>query len=369
MRDNVALLRDLVARGVARLTWGSIFSHPVPPKPPEFDFAKVEGMLLGLAIGDALGFPTESRFPRERKALHGEVRDYLDGRGYPSDDTQLTFWTLEQLLEDGELVPEHLARRFTQGRIFGLGDTVRGFLRCFKDEGRPWWACGQHSAGNGALMRIAPVLVPHLRRGGTALWADTALATMVTHNDPLAFSTSLAFVAMLWELLDRRTPPAPTWWLATYLSIGREVEGEAVYTPRGGHWLGYRGPAWRYVEQVLSWALEENLTVREACRAWYSGAYLLETWPCVLYILMRHAGDPEEALVRAVNDTKDNDTIAALVGAAMGALYGRAAFPQRWVAELSGRTREDDDGRIFELVAQARATFWGEDGQRGLPGD
>ena len=39
----------------------------------------------------------------------------------------------------------------------------------------------------------------------------------------------------------------------------------------------------------------------EACDDWYSGAYLLETVPSVLYILMRHAHDPEEAIVRAAS--------------------------------------------------------------------
>jgi hypothetical protein len=76
-----------------------------------------------------------------------------------------------------------------------------------------------------------------------------------------------------------------------------------------------------------------------ACDEWYSGAYLLETVPSVLYILMRQGADPEEAIVRAVNDTQDNDTIAAIVGAAVGALQGAAALPARWVEGLPGRTR------------------------------
>ncbi len=68
--------------------------------------------------------------------------------------------------------------------------------------------------------------------------------------------------------------------------------------------------------------------------------------------------DPEEAIVRAVNDTKDNDTVAAIVGAAVGALHGEAALPARWKAGLLGCTRESDDGRVFDLLREARATFW-----------
>lgn len=89
-----------------------------------------------------------------------------------------------------------------------------------------------------------------------------------------------------------------------------------------------------------------------------SGTYLLETVPSAIYILMRHGADPEEAIVRAVNDTKDNDTVAAIVGAAVGALHGSSGLPEWWVRELSGRTREDDDGRISILLEQARKVFF-----------
>jgi ADP-ribosylglycohydrolase len=77
-----------------------------------------------------------------------------------------------------------------------------------------------------------------------------------------------------------------------------------------------------------------------------------------LFVLARHADDPEEALIRAVNDTKDNDTVAAIVGAAVGALFGVSELPERWRTGLLGRTRMDDDGQAFMLVERARATFW-----------
>lgn len=69
---------------------------------------------------------------------------------------------------------------------------------------------------------------------------------------------------------------------------------------------------------------------------------------------MRHSHDPEEAMIRAVNDTKDNDTTAAIVGAAVGALYGKKAFPDRWISNLSGRTTDRDDGKVFELIDKAK---------------
>ncbi len=71
---------------------------------------------------------------------------------------------------------------------------------------------------------------------------------------------------------------------------------------------------------------------------------MFDTVPSVLYILATHAHNPEEAIIRAVNDTVDNDTIAAIVGAAVGALHGLGGIPERWVKRLRGRIREGGGG-------------------------
>lgn len=354
---NRELLQSLAGAGGIRVGIGSTFSVPPRQLPAGFDFGRVEGMMLGLAIGDALGYTTEGLFPGRRHEDYGEIRDYLGGRGYPSDDSQLAFWTLDQLVADRGFIPDKVARRFGEGEIFGIGRTVFGFLAALK-EGVPWQQCGQHSAGNGALMRIAPVLIPHLREASTELWADAALCTMITHNDSVAISSAVAFVALLWELLAMDGPPSSEWWLSRFVHVLRDLECEESYQGQSPEMKGFHGPLWKLLGQELPRAWERNMTVREACDRWYSGAYLLETVPCVLYTLMKHGNDPEEAIVRAVNDTWDNDTTAAIVGAAVGALHGRDGLPPRWIEGLSGRTAAADDGRVFEILAAAR-DLWG----------
>lgn len=344
---------------------GTLFDTPPSPKPSGFDWDRVEGMMLGLAIGDSLGRGTEGWLPDHRQQEFGEIRDYLPNRyaggkrvGLPSDDTQLAFWTLEQMIADSGFDPEHLAQRFSRDRIFGMGSTVKGFLRNF-NAGKPWYECGPKSAGNGALMRIAPMVIPHLKSATADLWVDTALSAMVTHNDSASISACLSFVNMLWQLLQMDSPPAhPRWWLDTYVKTAMDLEIDTSYKPRSGRVGEFNGPLWKFVETYVSQALDKDLTAKDACDLWYSAAYLLETVPCALYILMRHGDDPEEAIVRAVNDTKDNDTIAAIVGAAVGALHGKAKIPSSWISNLSGRTGEGDDGRVFELLKEAR-DLWG----------
>lgn len=280
MSSNRQLLEDVAASGGIRVRLGSTFSTMPRELPTGFDFGRIEGMMLGLAIGDALGNTTESRLPHER-LLHGEIRDYLGGRGYPSDDSQLAFWTLEQLIADRGFIPEQVARRFAQEHILGIGSPVRQFLAALK-SGAPWQQCGQHSAGNGALMRIAPILIPHLRAPSPHLWADAALCAMLTHNDSAAVASAVACVALLWDLLGMDTPPPPEWWLSRFVEILRDLECGDSYKARSPQLANFQGPLSKLIEQELSRAYDQDLTVLAVCNRWYSGDYLLETVPCAL---------------------------------------------------------------------------------------
>ena len=221
---------------------------------------------------------------------------------------------------------------------------------------RDWRRSAQteRAASNGALMRIAPVVVQHTTDGSSDSWADAVLGTAVTHNDPAAIASSVAFVGLLDELLSIDSTPMPEWWVETFLRRAEPVEGNKTkYRVRGAPIeQSWSGSLCQFIEKFV--LASSGLTTLDAAENWYSGAYLLETVPTVLHILMHHSSDPEEAIVRAVNDTKDNDTIGAIVGAAVGALHGESALPRRWVDGLLGRTVADvDDRKLFGLIASA----------------
>ena len=226
-----------------------------------------------------------------------------------------------------------------------------------RDEG--WRRAAATSAGNGALMRIAPAVLPHLTSATPALWSDAALLARVTHNDGASVASCVAFVALLWELAAMDRPPSPDWWVERFISVLRDLDRGDAYAPRGGAYSA-TGPFADLVATRLEEAQRAGWSTRTACDRFYSGAYLLETVPCVLYILAQHGADAEEAIVRAVNDTKDNDTAASIVGAAVGMLHGARALPRRWRESLTGRTEAHDDGRMFDLIAQAKARFWAQ---------
>jgi ADP-ribosylglycohydrolase len=359
------LLRALCADGTVRMSWApDVMERPPPLADRRLVVDRFRGMLLGLAIGDALGNTSEGLLPHQRRIRYGEIRDYLPNRhasqrriGLPSDDTQLAFWTLEHLLDHGGIEPNYLAGHYCSRRIFGIGRTMSAFAAAWRAS-RDWKKAAQRSAGNGALMRIASVLAPHLTGGGVNLWVDAALGTAVTHNDRAAIASSIAFVGMLAELMAMDSSPAPDWWVSTFVARARLIEGDdTYYEPRGGPLVGtWSGPLWRFVAEEVPPALGKS--TGDAAARWYSGAYLLETVPTVLHLLARHAGEPEQAIVCAVNDTKDNDTIAAIVGAAVGALHGEAAFPRRWLDGLSGRVVADvDDRRVFDLLDEVARLY------------
>lgn len=366
MGTNREMLDRLFKEGKIDIAKGALFDKEPEPFPGGVDFDCIDGMMLALAIGDSLGATTEGKLPKVRRDRYGEIGDYLknrhasDSRGYPTDDTQLSFWTLEQLNIDKGFVPENVAECLYQNTIYGIGGSVKEFIANHKEKKLPWYEAGPKSAGNGALMRIAPMLIPHLKFPGTELWVDTALSAMITHNDSASITSCLSFLSILWELLHMDSPPDPSWWVDTFVSTSRDLEIDSAYESNTG---GFCGTIWEFVEDRLPKAYAKGLSTLEASESWHSGAYLMETVPCVLYILMKHGDDLEEAMVRAVNDTKDNDTIAAIVGAALGALHGKKSIPQRWLNDLSGCTRIEkkqvqDEGRIFEILEKSRC-IWG----------
>ena len=364
MIDNTNLFEGLLDQGIIRLhKTPPLFQSP-PRLPQSFNFDKIEGMLLGAAIGDSMGATSEGLSAEKRMNEFGEIRDYVPGRrskylpiGVPTDDTQLTFWTLKQLIMDNGLILDNLAKRFSKHHISGIGSTIKSFIGNYKDSHKPWYMSGSDSLGNGALMRISPIIIPYLLDPHHSMYADAALDAMLTHNSYANNATCIAFVTILWQLISMQKMPDSSWWVNTYCSVAKDLEGATQYVPKNPTY-SYRGSLWQYTEMVIRDALGKNLSVGEACNNWGSGANLFETVPSVLYILAKHSDNAEEAIVRAVNDTSDNDTIASIVGAVVGALHGLRKLPSRWIEGLTGRTRSSDDGQIFKLILLAKKRFW-----------
>ena len=126
---NRVILDQLWDQGAIELERSPLFDTSPTGK---VDFDRVEGMLLGLAIGNALGESSEGLLPEERRKRFGEVSDYLpnprarnEAIGLPLVDSQLAFWTLEQTLADGRFDPASVAGRFAKGPMRRLPPPLR----------------------------------------------------------------------------------------------------------------------------------------------------------------------------------------------------------------------------------------------------
>ena len=205
-------------------------------------------------------------------------------------------------------------------------------------------------------MRIAPVLIPHLNKPSSELWGDVVLAAHLTHRDGLSTASCIGFIALLWEAIAMDAAPRGDWWLTRFLELVAPIEPESPYATRGAP-IDFNGKLTELIEKHVIPAHQSDEDVTTACSRWYSGAYCLETVPSALFILARFAHDPEAAILQAVNNTKDNDTIAAIVGAAVGALHGNSALRKDWIENLSGRTTSNDEHRVFALTKSACDVF------------
>lgn len=384
------VLSELFANSQIAIRQGAIFRQV--PESLDSDRLRrderIEGMILGLAVGDALGHSTEWKYdPEKRWKEYGTITDhvgtFLSPAGRISDDTQLSLWTLERLLAKGSLDIHDLTACLTARRrdIVGAGrNTTQALDRHYErmQHGTPeFHLCGGDALvdgrGNGALMRFSPLVLPHLRNPSPAYWSDVTLAAFITHPHSAALSSVLAFAGLLWQILNRPTgdAPAPEWWIDEYIRIAGDLEFPDVplapcLDPVPSILKNFRGTLCEFIDTKVRKAWRTRMNVRDACslKGFGSNADCVQSVPATLYVLMSHADSFESAVISSVNDTKDNDTIASIVGAILGALHGRQAIRKRWVEGIrsnslktEGNFAGDDRTIIKQLASDAVNRF------------
>lgn len=330
----------------------------LPALPHMHSFDRYAGLMLGLAIGDALSYRNDLWCPVERRQCYGEVRDYLphwrsqgQSVGTPSSETQLPFRCLHQLLLDGGFDVQRQAQNLASGRRCNKAGKRRRFAQNYYEEGKPWHACAStFNPQSGVLTRVPALLVTYLRSPAATLWAETAVCARLMNRASAVLSSCVALNQLLWFLMQQQQAPAPTWWLDEVVACLRALETEDQLTLQ-------RGYLWSFLQTHLSQAYEADLNVAEACLGWGSGEHLFETVPSVLYIMMRHAHEGfERVVLTAINETRANGRIAALCGALAGALYGVAAIPERWRRNLPGDV-DRTTPNLYELLEAAQQAF------------
>lgn len=284
------------------------------------------GCLLGLAVGDAVGSTNEFKPPGTFVPLTDMVGGgpfHLEP-GQWTDDTSMALCLAESLIADngfdaGAQMKGYVAwwrtgHLSSNGRCFDIGGTVSAALRRYEQTGDPdAGVTDPYSAGNGSIMRLAPVPMHYASQPEEAVhWS--AESSRTTHGattclDACRYLSGLIVGALRGEskaaLLAPYYEPEAGLWSAAPLCP--EIDAIAAGSFRRKEPPGIAGTG--YVVQSLEaalWAFDRSSTFEEGC------------------LLAANLGD-------------DADTTAAVYGQLAGAYYGVAGIPPRWLDRLAGR--------------------------------
>ncbi len=282
-------------------------------------------MLVGTAVGDALGLPAEGLSKqRIARRWRGEWKHrLLFGRGMISDDTEHTLFVAQALLDhpsDVDGFRRSLAwklRWWFLSLPAGLGfATLRAILKLWL--GWPAHKSGVFSAVNGPAMR-AGIIGAYFHDDPIKRKEFVAASTLLTHTDPKALVGSLAVAA------------AAAWEVAQ--GNGDETRCDGLMSELAS--LGDDDHQWRDLVDQTRAALKRGRDVDEfavelGLEKGVSG-YVYHTVPVAIYACLKHHGAFADALRAVLSLGGDTDTVGAIVGAMAGASVGRSGIPQSWV--------------------------------------
>ena len=296
------------------------------------------GALYGLALGDALGMPTQSLPRAEIVARYGTVisgfRPGADGHplaaglpaGSVTDDTEQAVLLARLVVAGGgEVDAAALARGLlaweesmrARGSLDLLGPSTRQALAALA-AGTDIAQAGRRGVTNGAAMRVAPVGIATSSRDPRLLEDRVVAASRLTHNTGVALAGAAAVAAAVSAGIDG--DPLP-------VAIGRAVAAAASAASRG-HWTAGADVAAR-----IAWAtglvagLPQHQVIGTVYRLVGTSLATQESVPAAFAVAAAIPGDPWLACRLAASLGGDCDTIAAMTGAISGACHGAGAFP------------------------------------------
>ena len=286
---------------------------------------RFRGVILGTAVGDALGLPAEGISRRRaQKLFKGRWRHrLLINRGMVSDDTDHTVMVAQSLLahpDSVELFTRRLSwclRWWLLSLPAGIGfATLRSILRLW--GGMSPSRSGVRSAGSGPAMRSAPI-------GAFFAFVPDQLddylraSTRITHTDPRALTGAKAVAHLAaWTIRENLTERPG---LEDFSNLLRSMSSQ---DEEWAHLLGLISTAYRQHHSVDQFA--EALGLFKGVTG-----YVYHTVPVAVYAWYKHFGDFEQTLSAVLNCGGDTDTSGAIAGALAGAVVGQQGIPIDWL--------------------------------------
>jgi ADP-ribosyl-[dinitrogen reductase] hydrolase len=288
------------------------------------------GCLVGLAVGDALGatleFKTRDQHPPVTDLVGGGTFNLKPGEW--TDDTSMALCLADSIIECNGLNTRDLMERFIRWRDDGensptgycidvggtITDAINRYLRTGNPESGP---VHEYAAGNGSIMRLAPVALR---------W----------HNDPEAARRHA-------RAQSRTTHGAPAAVEASALLA--DILVDAIKTGDKAYALRSRDVDVRGLSRIAhgDWRAKERAGIK-------SSGYVVDTLEAALWSV--HSSDSfADAVILAANLGGDADTVGAVTGQIAGALWGSTGIPRVWLDKLAWRDRIEDRARRLMAAA------------------
>ncbi|HEY9092134.1 ADP-ribosylglycohydrolase family protein [Parasphingorhabdus sp.] len=280
---------------------------------------RARGCLLGLAVGDAIGTTVEFS-PR---GSFEPLTDMVGGgpfgleAGQWTDDTSMALSLADSLLASTAFDPTNLMQNFVgwfrdgeysaTGKCFDIGHTTETALRLFEQSGEPFAGSRDPGdAGNGSLMRLAPVAIWGASRDDDLMRETARLQSATTHGATTCLDACEAYAVMMKSVILGANFPAAL-LLASDIPLGDTI-GQII----GGSF--HRKP----IQDIQS------------------SGYVAHSLEAALWCV-DSGGDFADMVLRAANLGDDADTTAAITGQLAGALFGETGIPEDWLEKLAWR--------------------------------
>ena len=286
------------------------------------------GAIIGHAVGDAMGFPTE--FSKREELLQSPVIEMIDSPdvGQPagswSDDTAMEIATIDSFIQKKYFDYKDIMDKWVKwiskseytptGVAFDIGRTCLKAIKKYCNGTAPL-QCGSTSInenGNGSLMRILPVaLYAYLKNlDDISIRKLTNEVSSLTHAHEVSRLGCYIYVQFIICLLKGYT------------------KEEAYKHIQYLDYSAYDMHSLKLYKRIL----DEQIEVQRLDQIKSTG-YIVDTLESAMWIFM-NAEHYKEAIIASTNIGGDTDTIGAIVGSMAGIYYGFESIPSNWLDKL-----------------------------------
>jgi ADP-ribosyl-[dinitrogen reductase] hydrolase len=291
-------------------------------------------ILLGVAIGDALGVPVE--FKNRNYLKENPITDMIgfgthnQPVGTWSDDSSLTFCLAESLI-DGYTIEKsaiNFLKWYTEnywtanGEVFDIGNTTLKVIIKLKNGVSPTESglTTEQSNGNGSLMRISPLIIYLKDEPVEARFKLIKEESSITHAHIVSVIACFYFVEFGIGLLNGKEK----------IEVYKELQ-KAL--PDFLRTQSISEKEIKYFERLLVSNINEDDE-----EIIFSTGYVIHTLTAAIWCIL-NTDSFENAVLKAVNLGQDTDTTASVVGALAAIIYGQSQMPEKWINAIK---RKDD---------------------------